>query len=126
MEHSIEAKRSRRGIFLLILLANYILVSLSRLLILLFPNFFANIYAGWPSWGYTFNLFIFIVEVIGIIGIFIWRKWGVYLIVTITLVGISEDFLYLSSQKSITDLLLTIPILALFIWAVSRKWSYFQ
>lgn len=109
-----------------ILLINYLIVSFSRLLSLLFPTFFANVYAGGPSWGYAFNLFLFLVEVIAITGIFIWRKWGVYVLVASILVGTVKDFLFLNSQNSMADILLTIPILALFIWAVSRKWPQFK
>jgi hypothetical protein len=108
------------------MLANSILVSFVRLLSLLFPASFANIYAGEPSWGYVFNLMLFIAEVIGITGTIVWRKWGVYVLVAIVLIGTSKDFLSLGSQTSIVDILLTIPILVLFIWAVKRKWSYFK
>ena len=126
MSQNVETKPLKRGAFLWIMLANSTLLSFTRLMTLLFPTFFANVYAGGPSWFYAFNAFIFVVEVFGITGLFIWRRWGAYLIVTITLIGILEDFLYLSSRKADADILLTTVVLALFIWAVTRKWSYFR
>ena len=126
MENNIEAKQSKRGAFLWIMLSNYIVVSVSRLLTLLFPTFFANVYAGGPSWGYTFNLFLLTVEVVGLIGMFVWKRWAVYLMVVGILIGVSQDFLHLSSQNSIPDIILTMPILVLFMWAVKRKWTHFK
>ena len=126
MDQNVKSTTSNRGAFLWVMLANSMLVSFARLMTLLFPKFFASVYTGGPSWGYVFNISIFIAEVVGITGILMWRKWGVYFLITITLVGIAEDFMYLRSQPSIADILLTTAVLSLFTWAVSRKWPHFR
>ena len=127
MDHNVETKTSKRGVFLWIMLANSILVSLARLMTLLFSATFSYIYVGGPTWGYGANLFAFIVEVIGIIGVINWKKWGVYLVIIIDLVEIVIDRIYFAPRLSTeAGLVLDVIAIGLFVWAVKRKWSYFQ
>ena len=126
MDANIEVEKSKRGVFLWIMLAIYIFLSLQRLIGLLFPIIFSEIYAGGPSWGYEYNLFMFAVVTIGIIGIIAWRKWGIYLIAAVDLTAILIDQIYFTPRPSIWLVISSLALLGFLIWAVKRKWSYFR
>jgi hypothetical protein len=125
MESKIE-KKAGLGVFLWIILAVYIFSSAGRLLSLLFPVTFASIYAGGPSWGYIYNLFAFIIEASGIVGIILRKKWGIYFMVFAYLSEVFIDFFYFTPKPSIGEWLPNLIIVILLIWAVKRKWEFFK
>src|ERR1700726_4382554 len=103
MDINAEIKHTGRGIFLWVILANAILVTFARLLSVLFPHFFANIYAGGPHWDYVFNLLAFVLEASGIIGIILWKRWGLFLMVVSYLAEAFVDFAYFVPRPSIAE-----------------------
>jgi hypothetical protein len=126
MEKNIKAKQER-GAFLWIMVAVYIVISFQRLMGLLFPTLFLTSSVGAPAWGYNFNFLAFILELIGIIGIIAWKKWGIYVVITIGLVGSFLATLYPSSRAPIGVIwVVDLSIMGLLIWAVKRRWSHFR
>jgi len=125
MNNASNTSNFKRGAFLWVMLAAYTCISFQRFIGLLFPSIFLRSSAGAPPWGYQFDFLAFILELIGIIGI--WKKWGVYLVVIIGLVGSVLATLYPTSQTPIgARWVVDLSIMGLLIWAVKRKWSYFQ
>ena len=126
MENNIEAKKNKRGIFLWIMLILSILISFQQLITLLFPITFSKIYISGPIWDYTFSLFCLIIEIIGIIGIILWEKWGVLLIAIIYLSEMFVSYEYFNPRISAMSVLGNGILLVCLIWAVRRKWFYFR
>jgi hypothetical protein len=126
MDNTIEIKKSKRGIFLWIMIALSILISVQRLITLLFPATFVHTYAGGPSWSYGFNFLAFLIEVVGILGIVLWRKWGVFLIAIIYVAETLVSYTYFNPRISVLSVLVNAIFLFCLMWAVKRKWVFFH
>jgi hypothetical protein len=126
MENNIEVKKSERGVFLWIMLAIAILVSFQRFIELLFPASFANMIANGPRWGHAFDILCLIAEIVAIIGILFWKRWGVLLLAITYIVEVLVSYIYFSSRISIISILGDAIIILCLIWAVARKWPLFS
>ena len=127
MKGTSEATNVKRGVFLWIMIVSNIVISCQQLLGLFFPSAFVQVDAGGPIWGYAFNVVTFMLEVIGIMAIINWRKWGVYLIAAMELVVTVTALMYSTSRVPIEVRLgVDLGLLALLVWAVNRKWQFFK
>jgi hypothetical protein len=127
MENKSEVTKSGRGVFLWVMLAGYMFISFQRLLSLLVPSAFPQIYAGAQPWGYGANIVIFVLEIAGLVGIIRWKKWGLYLMVVLQLTEVVLSLIYSISRTPIElRLAVDLGLLALLVWAASRKWQNFK
>ncbi len=126
MDNNLENKNTKRGVFLWVMLGIYIFVSFQRLLSLLFPSTFSVVYAGGPSWGYDFNVLMFVAVVTGIVGIIRWKAWGMYLIAIMDLAAIFVDQVYFTHLSIRIGWIFSLGLLGLLIWSVSRRRQFFE
>lgn len=126
MDNSNDANGSKRGVFLWAVLVLYIFLWLQRLITLIFPRTFSEIYANGPAWGYEYNLVMFVAITIGLAGIFSWKKWGLYLIAIVDITAIVIDQVYFAPRPSIWVAISSLALVSLLIWAVTRKWQLFK
>jgi len=75
--------------------------------------------------SYIFNICIVLLGAGGVLGIILWRRWGVYALILATVVAAVFDAIYFSQHVTVVDHILTVVALALMIWAVLRKWKLF-
>jgi len=125
MEQTIKAKQSGRGAFLWVMLVVFGIGCFLRLISILFPSALP-IYTGGPSWDYSFNILAFILEMSGIIGIFLWKRWGIYLMALAYAGEVIVDFVYFSPRPSLTEGILNLIVFMVLVWAVWRKWPQFK
>jgi hypothetical protein len=117
----------KRGVFLWATLIFFIFISFLQLLSLVVPSAFPHIYAGEQSWGYSFNLLAFIAGLTAIVGIINWKKWGIYLMLTIGLAEIVVSQVYSTSRLPMgVRLVFNLGVLTLLFWAAKRKWQLFK
>jgi len=116
----------KRGVFLVVILSIYGLISLLRLASLISSSLSSDIANNGPSWGFQFNAFILLVAVLGLYYIINWKKWAVYVYVAGTTALILVDFFLFSPRPSVLVIFEAFLLLGLFIWAVCRKWKYFS
>lgn len=125
MEQAIKIKQSKRGIFLWVMLIIFSIGCFLRLISILSPSALP-IYAGGPSWDYNFNILAFLLEAGGIVGLFLWKRWGIYLMVLAYISEVVVDFVYFINRPSITEGVLNLLIFMFLVWAVLRKWKSFK
>jgi len=75
--------------------------------------------------SYVFNICIVLLGAGGVLGIILWRRWGMYALILATIVAVVFDAIYFSQQATVVGHILTVAALALMIWAVLRKWKGF-
>lgn len=119
-------KDNGRGVLLMLGLAVYCLLYFFRLLSILFASSFQSIYKDVPSWIYGFNIAIFLLGSIGLIAIFSWKKWGVYLLGLVTMIPIIIDFTVYTKHPTIVQLSMTLGFLTLLLLGVKSKWKDFN
>src|ERR1700733_4394782 len=88
------SKQNNRGAFLIVMLVFYVLLCLARFISILSPSTFPGIYAGGPSFSYAFNIFLFVLGAVGVAGIVLWRRWGIYTLALGTILGVVFDSIY--------------------------------
>jgi hypothetical protein len=122
----IDVKKAR-GTFLNIMLCVYVLLFIARLLSILAPSNYPGIYGNnSTSLIFFFNIFVFIIGAIGLVGIILWKKWSIYFLVVTTLISVVVDLVYFPRQVSIVEHVLTLIPICLLIWSVVRKWALFK
>jgi hypothetical protein len=119
-----ESDSGKRGFFLITMLILYGLLYFGRLLTILDPSAFPIVHATGPH-AYISNLLIFLVGITGLIAIYMWRKWGIYVLAIATIFPIIVDIIYPQGSTWLEHFLSLTPLLII-IWAVYRKWSYMR
>ena len=84
-----------------------------------------------PSWYPIYGLVGIASQAIAIVGIWIWKKWGVYLLLGWSLIGVLMQIFVLkpagaAAQYGQLALFMTLGSAGLYFWAVYRKWQYFE
>lgn len=90
-----------------------------------------------PGWFPIYSLIISIVGIISVIGIWKFKKWGVYSLIGLQLVGFFVLLFTLRPENypNYTERFQTLYIssfvlffieIGLWVWAISRKWRYFS
>jgi len=117
-------KMRQRGAFLSIMIVIYVVLWFGRL-ISVFAPLESQLYQG-SIVSYELNILLFIVVTLGLIGIFLWYKWGVYLLGTASLGSIVFNIIFFPQQVSPLGHVLSLLPICLLIWAVSKQWQYFR
>ena len=123
-----------RGKFLTIMLVLVSLTPLVGLVGILLPG--SGLRAGGitvsnpPDWYPTYSIITVVLGLAFIIGLWMWKKWGVYLAIAYSLISLGAGFAFNQSSHGPTVNLINqvSPLVsyALFYWAVYRKWKYFE
>lgn len=110
----------RRSIFLTLILY-YIGVSLiSRGFNILFPSAYPEVYAGAPSWLYTYQVGALVIGIIGLIAAFKWRIWGADILAYIILTDMLINLFAFEQSAPVKFSLSSVIFLILYSIAVYR------
>lgn len=124
-----KSKSKDRGKFLTVLLIFAIFGVLSALYSLINPNTITLTYGSISSWYFAYVAFGVTIGVINILGIYLWKRWVIY---TLTLSAIATILIQLFILQPINPtmrmytILSSIVGIAIWYWAIYRKWSYFE
>jgi hypothetical protein len=126
MQKDVIYKFGSRGKFINIMLIVYGLLLILRLFSLLAPSAFKVVYSDGPSWTYALNALAFLLDLIGLIAIIFWKRWGLFVIIIVTIAFIIFDSIAVNPKPGILTHVITLIPLALLTWAIERKWKYFK
>lgn len=128
-----------RGKFLTIVLILSAISGLLNISQALNPASLASEYGTIPSWYTAVELLITALILVGVVGVWLWKKWGVYTyflnyaLVLFVAFYLLQGRATLSADKAATTQLAFMMVLAivaveisLSAWAVYRKWSNFS
>ena len=86
-------------------------------------NFFKNL-SDWYFWHFLID---FLATLAALIGIWVLKKWGVYLLLIVMGVGLLAGYFTSKNTALIThELLSSIILTFLWSWAIYRKWGSFS
>jgi hypothetical protein len=77
------------------------------------------------DWKLISDIYFFVLGLLGLVGIILWKKRGVYLIVATSLLNLICDQIISMQRSMFLYLILMLPIVLLVI-AVARKWPAFE
>lgn len=121
--------KKKRGAFLTIMIVLGAFGALQALYAVINTDALKLAYGQVPAWFSPLYLFSFLLSVGAIIGIWMWKKWGVYLIAaSIALNLVTQLFLFKPVQQSVGQFswIMTLVGGGLWFWAISRKWPDFE
>lgn len=116
-----------RGKFLTLMLIFAAFGSLISLYQLTNTNALQQTYGPIPSWFTAYAILGSLAGVAVIIGIWMWKKWAVYLLAFSTAVTfLMQLFVLKPVQYGEFVYYMTIVSAGLWFWAIYRKWKYFS
>ena len=118
-----------RGVFLTVMIVFAAYGVLSSLYTLTNPSALTTAYGVLPIWFYPYLIVSFIAGAAELIGLWLWKKWAVYLLFGLGFLGLAMQLTILkpvSSNAGSLVFYLTIISLGIWFWAIYRKWQYFD
>ncbi len=119
--------KKERGKFLTIILVLAIFGLFQALYLVTNTSTVSQALGTVPSWYPVYLLVGVVSQAAAIVGIWMWKRWGVYLLFGWGLIGPLVQILLLKPvQYGQLALYMTVASLGLYFWAVYRKWHYFE
>lgn len=90
-----------------------------------------------PSWFSTYNIIALLISVAYIYGIWMWKKWGAYLLAIGIALGLIMQVMFtqtltmmlpvsIGNSAIVGSLIGTLIVASIWYWAIARKWKYFK
>ncbi|MBI2066182.1 hypothetical protein HYT60_01605 [Candidatus Woesebacteria bacterium] len=126
--------KKERGKFLTAILIILSVGTIYGFVDLINKNFqeYADYYNLPKLWFGAYFWFSWILHVMATIGLWVWKKWAVYLSIATILIGLFIQVFFVKIPgiewyKVLVLLLLPLTIIVVFLlWPISRKWKYFD
>ena len=114
-----------RGKFLTVMIVLAAFGYLQSLYYLTNTNVIEQAYGAVPSWFSFYALVGFGIGIITMVGIWLWKKWAVYLLVASTTITLLMQLFVLKPVQGQFVYYMTIVSASIWFWAIYRKWKNF-
>ena len=122
--------KKNRGKFLTSLLVLQLVLSVLYLYLISTTSYSQNllkIYTNVPSWSWTATLISIFIDIFSLIGIWLWKKSGVYVYVSAAVLSVlMEVFILRPRYDALGSVFVSLTMTGLLFYAINRKWKYFS